>query len=52
MLENLWNLIGSDVLNLVTTVFSIIITIIVTNIKKIYKEKVTDETKTKEVENG
>lgn len=45
MLENVWDLISSDVLNLVTTVFSIVITIIVTNIKKIYKEKVTDETK-------
>lgn len=45
MLEKVWNLIGSDIMNLLTTVFSIIITIIVTKIKKIYKEKFTDETK-------
>lgn len=45
MLENVWNLIGSDIMSLLTTVFSIIITIIVTKIKKIYKEKFTDETK-------
>lgn len=45
MLEKVWDLIGSDIMNLLTTVFSIIITIIVTKIKKIYKEKFTDETK-------
>lgn len=46
-MSNIWNLIENDILNLLTTFFSIVITIILANLKKVYQEKNFDETKRK-----
>lgn len=45
MINNIWNLVGSDVLKLLTTIFSIVITIILANVKNVYQKKISDETK-------
>lgn len=45
MLGELWQLISSDVFNLLITIISFIIVVFIKKIKNIYETKITDETK-------
>lgn len=45
MLGELWQLISSDVFNLLITIISFVIIVFIKKIKNIYEAKITDETK-------